>query len=420
MHAFLVKTYNQFIAYATGDCFPPDVMRDSKIPQIAARSSRLHRVWVRQQSSLCPSWRACSYVTVGVTTHTLAHALMFASQNAVMTFVTPLLRKTCLQCPTQRLIDFALGMCAVAALHWCQAAAVRRTTTTQTTRLSARTVPVGSSDVEEATRRVDSAMQTADAELVAAERSCPVGLTYSSLTPSSSVSVSSSADPVSFTSASGAASLSPSLTRWPSFSGPSFAGAPTDAGLERLGTVAMTRTYMAVGGTETMTTVTSIDAVLAASSDKWFDLRTALSLTLLRESPKVEAAEKLIDNHAAVLRDMTSEQPTTQLHLRRVPLGSAADADEALREATRRLLGRRGGATRHIEPCVIDALRPEHGATWAHAASFLSARIQSRPDERPGRTPDMSEAATAALRRVLQAIWWEGRASATGNIASED
>ena len=36
---------------------------------------------------------------------------------------------------------------------------------------------------------------------------------------------------------------------------------------------------------------------------------------------------------------------------------------------------------------------------WAAAAAYLHGRIQTRGDERPGRPPDMSESAGAALRR---------------------
>jgi len=118
---------------------------------------------------------------------------------------------------------------------------------------------------------------------------------------------------------------------------------------------------------------------------------------------KLEACRKLITNHAAILRDVTNPSPMSQLQLERVPRGSARHADEALRELTRRLLGR--GATSSIEEVT-----PEGDAAaqvWACVATYLSARVQSKDDERPGRSPDMSQAAATAFREVLKGLWWQ-------------
>ena len=40
---------------------------------------------------------------------------------------------------------------------------------------------------------------------------------------------------------------------------------------------------------------------------------------------------------------------------------------------------------------------------WSETAKYLDARIQATPQEMPGRPPDMSEEAAAAMRAVL----WE-------------
>jgi hypothetical protein len=55
--------------------------------------------------------------------------------------------------------------------------------------------------------------------------------------------------------------------------------------------------------------------------------------------PKEEAAHKLITNHEYVVRDVTNQQPLTQLGLRRAPPSWAFVVDGLLREIAARLLG---------------------------------------------------------------------------------
>ena len=89
----------------------------------------------------------------------------------------------------------------------------------------------------------------------------------------------------------------------------------------------------------------------------------------------------------------------TQPELRRVAVEHRRQADALLHELARRLLGRRPGAL---------ALAPQHEhvseyalRVWPEAAAYLALRIQSRPEESPGRSPDMSVAAATAMRAVL-------------------
>ena len=115
-----------------------------------------------------------------------------------------------------------------------------------------------------------------------------------------------------------------------------------------------------------------------------------------------EAARKLIKNHLFVLRDVTNQVPGTQVHLARVPISSATFVDEALREVTRRLLGRREGLEGHaVQVDQGNALQAE---AWAGTARYLDGRIQTHDDEKPGRTPDLSVEAGKAMRAVLEEV----------------
>jgi hypothetical protein len=124
-------------------------------------------------------------------------------------------------------------------------------------------------------------------------------------------------------------------------------------------------------------------------------------------SAREEAAAKLIVNHRYVLADMTNQTRVnihgalrlSQPQLRRVAVGDATYADEALREVVRRLLGRRKG-TEQLE-VRVDTLTAAQAAVWAQAVKFLESRVQDRPEQVPGRAPDMSIAAAAAMKAVL-------------------
>ena len=122
------------------------------------------------------------------------------------------------------------------------------------------------------------------------------------------------------------------------------------------------------------------------------------------------AASALINNHENVLKDVTNPsrsdniegKPLTQRELVRIPLSHALYADQALREVTRRLLGRRPGLHQleeHIDPYHVHQTE-----AWAQTATYLDCRIQSTDAEKPGRTPDLSPSAAAAMRAVLHEV----------------
>ena len=167
--------------------------------------------------------------------------------------------------------------------------------------------------------------------------------------------------------------------------------------------------------TELLTTArsslpTRTDAALASSAPRWEALRrlmdssTSAGSTTLADGAaaqhshdaREEAARKLITNHEAVVRDVTNASPMTQPQLQRVTEAAAPYVDQALREAARRLLGRRPGAQQLQQGVEAE--------TALLTARYLHNRIQSMAEEKPGRHPDMSTAASAALRAVLAEV----------------
>ena len=133
------------------------------------------------------------------------------------------------------------------------------------------------------------------------------------------------------------------------------------------------------------------------------------------------AAAKLIMNHGAVLKDIINTSPTTnirggeltQRNLQRVPAQHREQVDAFLREVTRRLLGRRPGAIAMAPSAQTssseDDTQEKKTEAWPQAATYLAARVQSTRDEKPGRAPDMSAAAAAAMRAVLAELGEESR-----------
>jgi hypothetical protein len=117
-----------------------------------------------------------------------------------------------------------------------------------------------------------------------------------------------------------------------------------------------------------------------------------------------EAARLLLLNMTFVVKDVCNSSategiyggPLTQTELKRLPAESAPHMELALREVSRRLLEQR--CTR------ADA------SAWVRAAEYLAARIQSTPEEKPGRTPDMSPEQAAAMRAALEQMKMEGTA----------
>ena len=114
------------------------------------------------------------------------------------------------------------------------------------------------------------------------------------------------------------------------------------------------------------------------------------------------AARKLITNHKAVLYDITNPAPRTQHVLQRLEESVRPYVDEALREVARRLLGDRRGSKLLEVRC--DLSNADQGTAWAAAWLYLDGRIQASPNEKPGRTPDLSADAAAAMRAVMQEV----------------
>ena len=117
------------------------------------------------------------------------------------------------------------------------------------------------------------------------------------------------------------------------------------------------------------------------------------------------AARKLISNHANVLLDLTNASETLNIEgrpltqqfvLRRVAPADRSFADEFLLELARRLLGRCSSVSWRVE---LGSARA--ASVWMMASKYLDGRIQSTPDQKPGRTPDVSVEAAAAMKAVM-------------------
>ena len=72
-------------------------------------------------------------------------------------------------------------------------------------------------------------------------------------------------------------------------------------------------------------------------------------------------------------------------------------------QVARRLLGRQPGLEQLAEQLEPSA-PPAQAEAWAGTARYLRNRTQATPEERPGRKPDMSAAAAAAFRAVLEEV----------------
>jgi hypothetical protein len=152
-----------------------------------------------------------------------------------------------------------------------------------------------------------------------------------------------------------------------------------------------------------------VELALIKGAPRWQLLQDLLDSRRSRSSYSA-AAERLIKNHAYVLRDLTNPHPISQLELVRVSQAAAEHADQALREVARRLLKKRTGAETIEEH--LDTSDEQAVATWAATAKYLDSRIQSQPHERPGRAPDMNPNEATAMRQALQEIWWQAHQTA--------
>jgi len=119
------------------------------------------------------------------------------------------------------------------------------------------------------------------------------------------------------------------------------------------------------------------------------------------EQAGVDAACKLMANFEKVVQDITNAGPLglgggqlTQEGLMRVDPKQISYVKAMVRAACSRLLGKE----------ALGASTPEEALAWNQAARFLGGRIQGSREECPGREPDMSSAAAAAMSTVLGQI----------------
>jgi len=125
-----------------------------------------------------------------------------------------------------------------------------------------------------------------------------------------------------------------------------------------------------------------------------------------------DAARALIMNHARVLRDLINPseklniegKPLTQRNsLKRAAFSDWWYADRFLMQVACRLVG---PATSSLQ-IADDALRrldPDEARAWREAAEFLDKRVQSTQAACPGRAPDMSSDAAAAMKTVMTSL----------------
>lgn len=151
------------------------------------------------------------------------------------------------------------------------------------------------------------------------------------------------------------------------------------------------------------------DVLIEVGSTSWEPLKALLVKGASSSAPGVagkhsqkarnEAATKMIGNHFNLMLDVCNPMPyhniigdpLTQPELARVSAKLGHHVDEGLQEVARRLLGQ--SSTLDPSPVAQEAR--------AQAARYLYFRIQGVKEQKPGRTPDMSEKAANAMKAVL-------------------
>ena len=164
----------------------------------------------------------------------------------------------------------------------------------------------------------------------------------------------------------------------------------------------------------------AVMAEVGGSAGAWAAMRRVLNAGTRAEADgaasahshaaREEAAQKLISNHSNVVRDCANPSPDlniigiklTQLELERVAYEDSIFVDQFLREVARRLLGRRPGS--HELEVRLDPNEPQQAVVWMQAAKYLDGRLQSTPEQKPGRTPDLGVAAAVAMRVVMAEV----------------
>jgi len=112
-------------------------------------------------------------------------------------------------------------------------------------------------------------------------------------------------------------------------------------------------------------------------------------------SPKVEAARKLISNYTRVVADASSRAPITQPQLQRISSDCAEYVEQCMREVARELLGL---------PSEEKAVGAQQAQAWQACAAYFADRTQSTNAQCPGRAADMSSEAAAAFIGAVKTV----------------
>jgi bacteriorhodopsin len=114
-------------------------------------------------------------------------------------------------------------------------------------------------------------------------------------------------------------------------------------------------------------------------------------------SPRVEAALKLISNYERVVADATNPSPITQSQLQRVSLDCAEYVEQLLREVARNLIGL---------PALERAQsgNAKQAQAWQGCAAYFSERTQATGQQCPGRAADMSQEAAQAFITAVKEV----------------
>ena len=96
---------------------------------------------------------------------------------------------------------------------------------------------------------------------------------------------------------------------------------------------------------------------------------------------------------------VTNPSPKTQVHLARVSIDEAHFVDQGLRDVVARLLGKHVALSRYNSH--LDNALPTQLSAWSGMCNYLMQRIQSEPEQCPGRRVDMSPMAAIAMKIAL-------------------